>query len=136
MAKSYCEFEGEIFLRHCLIAVAATMLTAPAVAAPGDVNADTFYRKAKGLMAKGPLALMSADIKPMKAQLGDATKRVRAENHAAKERGKPIYCPPERGSVGPKFLIDGLGAIPEARRRQMTLAEGWRQILVDKYPCA
>jgi hypothetical protein len=124
-------------VRFIAVAACAAMLVAPAfaAAAPGDVNADAYYRKGKALMARGPLALLSGDVGTMKAQLMDATQRVRAENLAAKARGAPLYCPPAQGKIGASFVIDGLGAIPEARRKRMTLVDGWRDILVRTYPC-
>lgn len=121
--------------RHA-IAITALAAAAPALSAPGDVNADAFYKKATALKAKGPLALMSGDLKPMQQQMADAGKRVRAENLAAKSRGKALYCPPEKGGAGVDFVLDGLGSIPEQRRRQMTLVQAWRDILVRKFPCA
>jgi len=32
-------------------------------------------------------------------------------------------------------VIDGLGAIPEARRKQLNLVQAWREILIAKFPC-
>ena len=119
-----------------LLALGALFVTAPAAAAPGDINAHAFYAKALALKKKGPLALLSGDIKPMKAQMTDAGTRVRSENAAAKRAGKALYCPPaEKKGAGVDFVLDGLAAIPEAKRRQMSLVTAWREILVAEYPC-
>lgn len=123
-----------MYFRH-VFALFALATTVPALAAPGDVNADVFYDKARALKAKGALALMSGDLKPMKAQMTDAGKRVRAENLAAKQRGAALYCPPAKAGGSVDFVIDGLASIPEQRRKQITLTQAWREILVSKFPC-
>ena len=118
-----------------LAALAALAFAGPAFAAPGDVNAQAFYAKALALKKKGPMALFSGDIKPMKTQMMDAGTRVRAENQAAKARGAPLYCPPAKVKADVSFVLDGLGAIPESRRKQLTLTQAWREILIAKFPC-
>ena len=119
-----------------IVALAALAAATPALAAPGDMNADAFFSKAQALKSKGPLALMSGDLKPLQAEIQAASQRVRAENLAAKKRGKAIYCPPAKGSAGVDFVIDGLAAIPEGRRKQITLTQAWREIMVRKFPCS
>ena len=119
----------------CLAALAAVAFACPALAAPGDVNAQAFYAKALALKKKGPMALFCGDIKPMKAQMMDAGTRVRAENLAAKQRGAPLYCPPAKVKADVGFVLDGLASIPQDRRQQLTLTEAWRQILIAKFPC-
>ena len=115
--------------------LAVLALAAPAAAAPGDVNAQVFYAKATALKAKGAMALFSGDIGPMKAQMQDAGNRVRAENIAARKRGAPLYCAPANAKGNVQFVMDGLAAIPEARRKQLTLVQAWREVLIAKYPC-
>ena len=123
-------------MRWITVASTALAIAAPAIAAPGDVNAQIFYAKAKALEAKGPLALMSGDLKPMRDQMLDAGKRVRADNLKATAAGKPLYCPPkDRKGAGADFVIDGLAKIPESRRAKLTLAQAWREILVVEFPC-
>ena len=128
---------GGSFLRSMnLAALSVLTLGTPAIAAPGDINAQTFYAKAVALKAKGPLALMSGDLKPMQAQMADAGKRVRADNLKAKAAGKPLYCPPnDRKGAGADFVLDGLAKIPESRRARLTLVKAWREILVAEFPC-
>lgn len=121
--------------RICLAAFAALAIAGPAAAAPGDVNAQTFYAKALALKNKGAMALFSGDVKPMKAQMMDAGTRVRAENLAAKQRGAPLYCPPAKVTADARFVIDGLATIPQSRRQRLTLTQAWREILVAKFPC-
>lgn len=116
-------------------AVAAIAVAMPAAAAPGDVNAQAFYAKTMSIKAKGAMALFSGDVKPMKAQIEEAAARVRAENLAAKARGKPLYCPPTGLKGGAGFVIETLGTVPEGRRRQLTLVEAWREAMIAKYPC-
>jgi hypothetical protein len=118
-----------------IAALAALAAAVPVAAGPGDVGAQAFYAKAMALKAKGAMALFSGDVKPMKAQMLDAGARVRAENLAAKKRGSPLYCPPAKAKGGVDFVLDGLGKIPESRRRQLTLTEAWREVLIARFPC-
>jgi len=119
-----------------LIALAASVAATSANAAPADANAHAFYMKARSLMAKGPLAALSGDIKSMKAQMADAGARVRVQNLAAKMAGAPLYCPPaDRKGAGADFVIDGLAAVLESRRKQLTLVQAWREILIARFPC-
>lgn len=116
-------------------ALAAVAVSGPALAAPGDVNAQAFYAKALAMKKKGPMALFSGELKPMKAQLMDAGTRVRAENQAAKQRGAPLYCPPAQVKADVNFVRDGLAGIPQSRRQQSTLTQAWREILIARFPC-
>jgi hypothetical protein len=123
-----------------VLAVAAIMAVSagPLLAAPGDVNAHSFYVDAQELVGKGMRAMFDRRTKPMLAQLKDAGDSVRAENDAGRARGAPLYCVPDamrKKGAGPQFVIDRLGAIPKAQRERMTLKQAWRSILMREYPC-
>ncbi len=108
------------------------------LAGPGEGNADAFYNDAKALLAKGAGAMFDKRLKPTMAQLKVAGEAVRAENAAATNRGRPLYCVPEKArqkGLGPKFVVDQFGTIPQQRRRQLTVTQAWREILVREYPC-
>lgn len=119
------------------LTVAVSMLSAPAQAAPSDVNAQQFYSDAQALKAKGVTALFDKRLKAMKAQMTDAGERSRAANRAAGANGKPLYCVPEgvRRSMGAQQVIALLGRVPESERRALTLAEAWKRALIREYPC-
>ena len=52
-----------------LFVAAAAFIGTPAMAAPDDVNADTFYVAANDLMGKGMRAMFDKRTRPMMAQL-------------------------------------------------------------------
>ena len=113
-------------------------LSVAASGAPGEISAHSFYAVAKELADKGMGAMFDKRTKPMIAHMKAAGKTVKTENEAATKRGRPIYCVPDsarKKGAGPKFVLEGLEAIPERRRRQLTVTQAWREILVRKYPC-
>lgn len=127
-------------MKHWQVAAALLAATASgaAVAAPGDVNAHSFYVSARSLLSKGMRAMFDGRRKPMMAQFRDASLAVKAQNDAARARGTPLYCISEtqrKKGMTPQFIVDQLGAIPEQQRRTMSLKAAWRDILVRQYPC-
>lgn len=124
-----------MYLKPLLAALVLSTATPATAAAPGDVSAHEFYTNALALKKKGVLAMVSGKLPAAKSQFKDAMTRVRDDNLAAKARGTPKYCPPEKGSITVDGLLGGLAAIPEPRRRTISLTDAWREILVSRYPC-
>lgn len=117
---------------------ASMAVAAPALAAPGDVNADTFYTDAKALMAKGMGAMFDKRTKPMIANMKAAGEAARSANEAASAQGKPLYCVPEaarKKGMGADEAVAMLGRMPPAERRSKTLSQAWRTMLIRTYPC-
>lgn len=126
-----------MWLRTGLITLGA-LAAMPAVAAPGDANADVFYRDAQALMAKGVGAMFDKRTKPMMADMKAAGLAAKTENQAATARGKPLYCVPEaqrKQGLGVQRVLDMTGRIPAAQRRTMTLKAAWLSALINEYPC-
>jgi len=68
----------------------------PAAASAQSMNAEIFYKKAAALAAKGPLALLSGDLKSVMNEGKASFAKARATRLAAIKAGqKPRYCPPE-----------------------------------------
>ena len=116
---------------------AAPLALLAGAAQAGTVNAEAFHRRVQALMAKGPLALLSSDLKKLKADgkaAGEAAGRQRAA--AIKAGKKPRYCPPTevRGMNSMEF-VDRLGRIPAAERKRIDMVEATNRILAEKYPC-
>ncbi|WP_375289878.1 hypothetical protein [Qipengyuania sp.] len=110
----------------------------PAFGAPGDANADVFYRDAQALMAKGVGAMFDKRTKPMMAEMKAAGLAAKTENQAATARGKPLYCVPEaqrKKGLDVQRIIDMIGRIPAEQRRAMTVKAAWRSALIREYPC-
>ncbi|MEE9434341.1 MAG: hypothetical protein V3V15_08900 [Sphingorhabdus sp.] len=115
--------------------LAAAGLLLSSSAAMAAMNSEVFYQKAVKLEKKGMAAMFSKDLKPLMSEMKVAGKAVKAENEAAKKRGKPIYCPPKKSSMNSKQLIAEFRALGRAKRRSMNVRQAFRTILIKKYPC-
>ena len=125
--------------RSAAVLLWSTLAATSAAAAPGDVNADTFYANAVALQKKGMGAVFDGRLKPMIAQMKDAGTRTRAINETAAKSGKPLYCVPEttkKKGMGSDKVVQLLGSLPQPERRSLTLAEAWKRIMVREYPCS
>jgi hypothetical protein len=115
------------------------LLTAVPGAAHGQsMNAEAFYKKALVLKAKGPLAFMSRELKPLIKEARAAGLQARATRLAAQAAGRtPRYCPPEGSKrLGHKEFLKGMGAIPFAERVRIDMTEAMTRVLVAKFPCS
>ena len=124
--------------RSLVLCALVLVPTVAAQAAPGDVNAQSFYLDAKDLSGKGMRAMFDKRARPAMAAMKDAGQRVRDENEAATKRGAPIYCVTEaqrKKGMTPQMIVDMLGRVPEAQRKRATLVQAWRTALVREYPC-
>ena len=109
-----------------------------ASAGPADVNAQAFYVDARELLDKGMRAIFDKRTKPRMAQLKAAGQLAKSENEAATAKGRPIYCVSDderKKGLDAERAVKMLGAVPEADRRRMTLAQAWRAALIREYPC-
>ncbi len=103
--------------------------------AANAMTADTFYKKAAYLKRQGFTAMFSSDARLLKTEIQAAVKSVKAENATATANGRPLYCPPAKVDIDPNEVINAFGAIPEKRRKKMTVRAAWREIAIRKYPC-
>ena len=110
----------------------------PGTAHAQSMNAEAFYKKALALKAKGPLAIMSREVRPLIREAKAAGLKARATRMAAKAAGrKPRYCPPEGSKrLGHKEFLNGMGAIPLAERARIDMTEAMTRVLVAKFPCS
>ena len=125
-------------MRLMLFAAAAALTATSAVAAPDDVNADSFYLAANDLMGKGMRAMFDKRTRPMMAQLKAAATSVRAENMAATAKGTPFYCVPPAArtkGMGAQDIVARIWRLPVAQRQSSTLRQAWRAVLIRDYPC-
>ena len=96
-----------------------------------------FLAKAEALKKKGPLALLSGDLKLLKAEVQKSAAALRAERLAAKTAGrKQAFCPPEKGaSLNSDEVLTHFRSIPAAQRARMPVRDGMRSLMAKKYPC-
>jgi len=118
-------------------AILFLMTAMPGAAQAQSMNADAFYKKAIALKAKGPLALMSRELKPLIKEARAAGLKARAARLAAQAAGRrPRYCPPEGSKrLGHKEFLNEMGAIPLAERVRIDMTEAMTRVLIAKFPC-
>jgi len=96
-----------------------------------------FLNRATALEKKGPMALLSSDMGVLKREMQNSGASLRAERLAAQAAGKkPAFCPPAKPvGMSPKEILDHMRSIPAAQRARMTTRDGFRSLMVRKYPC-
>lgn len=116
--------------------LAAAALLAGSPAAGASIDVATFLQKAEALQKRGPLALFSSDYKALKSAAEAAGAELKVERRALASAGKdPLYCPPERATIGSSELLDALRAVPEGQRRVTSLKGAMRAHFIRKWPC-
>ena len=123
-------------MKLTLLVVAAAFLL-PSVASAQSMNADSYYKRAKALIAKGPLALLSqGEIKVLMNEAENAIKASRSQRLAAFAAGKPPRaCPPPKSPMDSKEFMQRLGAIPAAERSHINMTEAMTRITIARFPC-
>ncbi|GAA4023493.1 hypothetical protein GCM10022280_25300 [Sphingomonas swuensis] len=99
-----------------------------------------FVKRGTALEKKGMLALLhKGEINVLMAQMKGSGEALKAEQLAAEKSGKPgVYCRPagqKRVGFSAQQLLAELRAIPPAQSRSMTISDGFRHIMVKRYPC-
>lgn len=122
--------------RVAAISAAVTLgLSAPALAAPGDMAVATFLAKADALKAKGLLALGSSDIGLLKSEGQAAGHAYRARLLSERSVGKPSSCPPKGTTLSSDQLIAHLRSYPVAARQQTTMRSAMADFFIRTFPC-
>lgn len=121
---------------RCGAALALVLLATPALAEPGDMSAAAFLAKADALRAKGAMALLSGDIKLLKAEGQAAGQAYRARLRADKAAGRtPHSCPPPKSSINSTQIIAHLRSYPAAQRPRITMKAAISDLMAKTYPC-
>ena len=103
------------------------------------MNAESFYRRAAALQAKGVMALFSgSEIKALMAEGQAAGNRAAAGVKADRAAGRtPRFCPPPGPrKMGNNEFMQRLSAIPATERRHIDMTEAMNRILAVKFPCS
>jgi hypothetical protein len=94
-----------------------------------------FLSKADALKKKGPLALLSGDIKVLKAQIQNSAKGLRADEIAAAKAGRqPVTCMPKQIALNSDEILGHFRSIPPAQRN-LTVKAAFAGLMQKKYPC-
>ena len=121
--------------RAVFAAVLVSAWASPALAQ--SMPLETFVQKGNALKKKGPLALLSGDLKVLQKEMRGSGNALRAERLAAIKAGKaPAYCPPDSGlKLDAGDIMASFNAIPSAQRARMTSKDGFRHYMARKFPC-
>lgn len=120
-------------MRHGLVLLGALTLSSGAAAMP----VSTFLTKAAALKKKGPLALLSSDLKLLTNQVKADAGKIREERLAAKAAGRPTaFCPPESGTkLSDKDILAAMEAVPSGQRATTDTRSALRDFLARRHPC-
>jgi hypothetical protein len=114
------------------------LAAAPLTAAQAQsMPVSTFLAKADALKKKGPLALLSGDIKVLKAEVQNSAQAYGKDVRAARAAGKLTHsCPPAgtKLSMNSNELLGHFDSIPPAQRG-MTVKAAFYDMMKKKYPC-
>lgn len=111
-------------------------LFAIAAVAPAHMPAAAFLKKADALRARGPLALLSPELKHLQSQAEGAGDELHKEHAAALSAGRSSdYCSPISKYLTPRELITGLHAIPQQELERMDIKQAMHAIFERNYPC-
>lgn len=121
--------------------LASVLFIVGVLLAPGAVNAQA-SRTLDGFVAEAnriPLNASSA-LRPsahrLKGEVERALKTVGQEIREARAAGRtPPACPAESISLSPRQMLGFLNAIPQERRQRMTVTDGIRAWMANRYPC-
>lgn len=122
--------------RWWLVACAVALIPTSAQAA---MTVEEFLVKAHALRAKGPLALFSSDLAPVRAEIKSVATSYRADLRADKAAGRtPHSCPPPEGSnaakIKPADFLAELERIPP-HQRSMSMKTAFYLIMKRRWPC-
>lgn len=121
--------------RWWLIAGAALLVPVAAQA----MTVEEFLVKARALKAKGPLAIFSSDLGPVRAEIKSVATSYRADLRAERAAGRPPHsCPPPEGSeaakIKPADFLAELERIPPSQR-SMSMKTAFYLIMKRRWPC-
>ena len=102
-----------------------------------SMSVSTFLVKSEALKKKGPFALMSGDLKLLKAEVSNSARAYAADVRVQRKSGKFTHgCPPAGSqlTLNSKELLDYFGAIPPTQRR-MSVKSAFYNMMKTRYPC-
>ncbi len=117
------------------LGLAVTML-ATAVTAQSAMTLDSFVTRANRI-PMNPAAMLMPDAHRLKTEAERAFRTVGAEISDARAAGRTHpACPPDRISLNPQQMLAYLNAIPQARRQRMSVTDGIRSWMANRWPCS
>lgn len=123
-------------MRYTILIVGfALALTAGAAPAQSGMTLDAFVTQANRI-PMNPTSALRSDTRRLMRETNTGFTAVRNEIRADRAAGRtPAACPPEKVEVNPRQLLTYLNAIPQPRRARMSVPDGLRAWMADRYPC-
>jgi hypothetical protein len=122
--------------RRLIVALLIACVPATATAAARPLPVSAFLAKVESLKKKGPLALLSGDLKLVMNQVKQDSAQLRAENKALEAAGKrKHYCAPPNSKVTDKELLAAVEQVPVAQRPRTSTKEAFKAYFARRYPC-
>lgn len=122
-------------MKPAAVVLAFAFVCAAPAFAQTTATLDAFVIRANRI-PMNPLGALRPDARRLMNEANAAFRTVGAENRAARAAGRrPAACPPGELEVSPRQLLAFLNAIPQPRRARMTVADGFREWMADRYPC-
>lgn len=118
-----------------VLAVVLTLTPAPLFAASGTISVASFLGKADALLAKGPMALFSPDVKVLRGEAEAAIQAYKQRLISEKVSGRPSSCPPDRITFGQRQMISHLRQYPAAVQPVTTLQSALADLIIKTWPC-
>ena len=121
-------------MRGKLVA-ALVLLVLPASAAAMPFS--TFLVKAEALQKRGPMALLSGDLKLLLNQIKQDAAVLRADNKALEAAGRrKAYCTPAGGvKMTNRDIMTAMNAVPPAQRASTQTKDALRAYFARRFPC-
>lgn len=102
---------------------------------PDPMTLDEFVRQANRI-PQNPTAMLRSDTRRLMRETNAGFAVVRQGLQADRAAGRvPVACPPARMGYDPRQLLAFLNGISPARRSRMTVADGLRAWMTERYPC-
>lgn len=123
-------------MRKILFGLLLAALPVTAVQAQA-MPVSTFLAKARALKTKGPLALLSSDLKLLKTEVNNSATAYASDVRAARAAGKLTHGCPRQGtalSLNADELLAHFESIPPAQRN-MSVKTAFYGLMKKKFPC-
>lgn len=118
-----------------ILFVLGVLLAPSLVMAQTPRNLDGFVVEANRIPLNATSALRPSAHR-LKGEAERAFRAVGSEIRSARAGGRtPPACPPQRMNLNPQQMLGFLNGIPQERRRRMTVTDGIRVWMADRYPC-
>jgi len=118
-----------------ILVVLGIWLAPGGVAARSAMTLDAFVTQANRVPLN-PTSALRSDARRLMREANAGFAVVNTEIRADRAAGRtPAACPPEKIQLNPRQLLSFLNAIPQPRRAGMSVPDGLRAWMADRYPC-